>query len=280
MSARSLSGVLDVCESWPVEHVSAGVTDSSSTLAVHGDPDVIYRLASISKVFAAWACLVAAEEGSVSLDDAVGPPGATLRHCLSHAAGYGFDGPDPIAGVAARRIYSNTGIETACDFVAHRTGMPFGEYLTEAVFRPLGLDRTQLLGSPAHGVHGCVRDMLVFIRELLDPTLVSPASAAEAFRIQFPDLAGIIPGIGRFDPNSWGLGLEIHGAKAGHWMGSRTSPATGGHFGGAGTMFWVDPRTRIGLVALTDTPFDEWADVAPRAWSDLSDAVVAHCEHG
>lgn len=276
MPEDALTRVLFACREWPVPHVSAAITDATATVASLGDAISDYRLASLTKVFSAWACLIAVEEGSVSLDDPVGPPDATLRHCLAHAAGYGFDGRDPIARVGSRRIYSNTGIEVACEHVAQRTGIPFAEYLIEAVLQPLGLTRTELRGSPAHGMHSCLDDVTVFARELLSPTLISPATAAEACSVQFPNLAGIVPGMGSFDPNPWGLGVEIRGGKHPHWMGSRTSARTFGHFGGSGTMFWVDPEASVALIALTNRPFDEWADIARVQWSSLSDAVIEH----
>ncbi|MEN9802964.1 MAG: hypothetical protein RLZ37_2089 [Actinomycetota bacterium] len=274
-----LAEVLTAVRLWPVGNVCAGVTDADTTLAIEGDGRFVFRLASLSKAFTAWGILVAVEEGSVSLEDPVGPPGATLRHCLAHAAGYPFEGREPIAHVGARRIYSNTGIEVASEHVAARTGIPFEDYLHEAVFAPLHLGDTALRGSPAHGVHSSARDTLTFSREILRPTLISSATAAEAMSTQYADLAGIVPGMGSFDPNPWGLALEIHGDKYPHWMGSRTSPSTVGHFGGAGAMFWVDPDAGLALVALTDRPFDEWADIARAQWSALSDAVVAASFH-
>jgi len=274
-----LAEVLTAVRLWPVGNVCAGVTDADTTLAIEGDDRFVFRLASLSKAFTAWGILVAVEEGSVSLEDPVGPPGATLRHCLAHAAGYPFEGREPIAHVGARRIYSNTGIEVASEHVAARTGIPFEDYLHEAVFAPLHLGDTALRGSPAHGVHSSARDTLTFSREILRPTLISSATAAEAMSTQYADLAGIVPGMGSFDPNPWGLALEIHGDKYPHWMGSRTSPSTVGHFGGAGAMFWVDPDAGLALVALTDRPFDEWADIARAQWSALSDAVVAASFH-
>ena len=81
--------------------------------------------------------------------------------------------------------------------------------------------------------------------------------------------------MGRFDPCPWGLGVEIAGGKSPHWTGRTNSPATFGHFGGAGTMMWVDPVADVGLVALTDRPFDEWRDEALERWPELSDAVLA-----
>lgn len=274
MPDSDLERVLRTCDEWPVPHVSAGITDSRDTLALHGDPHVVYRLASLSKVITAWTCLVAVEEGSISLDDPLGPSGSTLRHCLAHAAGFGFDGDQPITGVARRRIYSNTGIELAVRHLENRTGIEFAQYMNDAILEPLHLESTYLNGSPAHGFHSTLADTLVFTRELLAPRLIARSTAEEAFTIQFPTLSGLVPGIGSFDPNPWGLGIEIRGSKHPHWMGTRTSPRTVGHFGGAGTMFWIDPTIDLGLVALTDRPFDEWASDAVARWSELSDRVI------
>jgi len=109
---------LDLTTEWPVEHVSAAVLRAGTVVATIGDVDRVQRLASISKPMTAWATLVAVEEGIVELDQPVGQPGCTVRHLLSHAGGYPFDGPDPIARPEATRMYSNTGIELVADAVA------------------------------------------------------------------------------------------------------------------------------------------------------------------
>jgi CubicO group peptidase (beta-lactamase class C family) len=117
--------------------------------------------------------------------------------------------------------------------------------------------------------------MVRFVAEMRSPTLLAAETWAEVTRPQFPTLAGIVPDVGRFDPCPWGLGVEIKGAKSPHWMGRANSPASFGHFGGAGTMMWVDPRESVGVVALTDRPFDQWRDDALRLWPEFSDAVLA-----
>ena len=108
--------------------------------------------------------------------------------------------------------------------------------------------------------------------ELLAPTLVAAETLAEAVSVQFPGLAGVLPGFGRQDPNDWGLGLELRDAKSPHWTGARNSPRTFGHFGRSGTFLWVDPAAGIALGCLTDLPFGDWA---ADAWPRLSDAVLA-----
>lgn len=218
--------------------------------------------------------LVAVEEGSVSLETPAGQPRCTMRHLLSHAGGYGFDGADPITQPERNRIYSNTGIELAADMVGEATGMPFGDYLSEAILQPLGMADTQLHGSPAYGIWSTVNDMVKFINEVMHPTLLAASTVQQATTAQFAELAGVVPGIGSFRPCPWGLGVEIHGTKSPHWMGSVNSAATFGHFGGAGTLMWVDPVAGVGVVALTDRPFDEWRTEALQLWPEFSNAVV------
>jgi CubicO group peptidase (beta-lactamase class C family) len=267
---------LDAVGSWPVPHAAAAVVAADgAVVGTTGDTARPFRLASLSKPMAAWATLVAVEEGVVALDDAVGQPGCTLRHLLAHAGGYPFEGATPVAAPERRRIYSNTGIELAADHVATRAAMPFDAYLAAAVFEPLAMTSAELRGSPAHAVRASAAEVASFLAELQRPQLVHADTAADAFRTHWPDLAGIVPGVGRFDPCPWGLGFEVRGDKAPHWTGRTNSRATVGHFGGAGTMMWIDPAAGCGLVALTDRPFDDWSIEAMRSWSTLSDAVVA-----
>lgn len=269
---------LDAVGAWPVDHVAAAVLADGSVERT-GDTERSFRLASLTKPIVAWAVMIAVEEGVVDLDAPVrhveAPAGATMRHLLSHAAGFGFDGDVPIAAVARTRTYSNTGFERAADELAAAADMKFRDYLFAAVLEPLGMDATELDGSPAHGIRSSLTDMIRFVGEMRRPRLLARSTVDDVVRPQFPDLAGIVPGVGRFDPCPWGLGVELRGDKSPHWTGRANSPATFGHFGGAGTMMWVDPVADIGVVALTDRPFDEWSDEAIRQWSEFSDAALA-----
>lgn len=271
---------LDLVAAWPVPNASAAVVADGGLVGTTGDTSHVFRLASLSKMLTSWATLVAVEEGIVTLEQRVDDAGCTLRHLLAHAGGYPFEGTAPIAQPGQRRIYSNTGIELAASAVETAAGMPFGEYLAAAVFEPLGMATTTLDGSPAHGVRSCVDDLVSFLAEVQHPTLVTAATAADATSPQYAELAGIVPGVGRFDPCPWGLGFEIRGGKSPHWTGQTNSPATFGHFGGAGTMAWVDPAVGRGLVALTDRSFEDWSIEAMRCWPALSDAVVAEAAAG
>jgi CubicO group peptidase (beta-lactamase class C family) len=108
--------------------------------------------------------------------------------------------------------------------------------------------------------------------ELSKPRLVSRRTLDRATSVSFPGLSGVLPGFGRQDPNDWGLGVEIRGAKRPHWTGGRNSPATYGHFGRSGAFIWVDPQAGVWLAALGEEPFGSWA---VEAWPSLSDAVLA-----
>ncbi len=257
-------------DEWPADNAAAGVVADREVVATHGDAGRRFRWASVTKPATALAVLVAAEEGTVDLDEPAGPPGSTVRHLLAHTSGLPFEGNEPIAKPATRRIYSNSGFEVLAQFVEEQAGMPFAEYLRQAVFEPLGAGAT-LEGSAGAGVHGTLDDVLRLGRELLGPTLVAPETLDEATTVQFPGLGGVIPGIGRYDPNDWGLGLELRDRKPSHWTGNRVSERTFGHFGGSGTFLWVDPDRRLALAALTDLEFGPWA---LDAWPRLSDAVV------
>jgi CubicO group peptidase (beta-lactamase class C family) len=256
---------------WPVNTVSAGVTGPERTLGLAGDPEWMTRVASVGKLLVGLAALVAVEEGAIDLDEPAGPEGSTVRHLLAHASGLAFDQDRSIAPPGSRRIYSNTGIERFAEHLAGRAGMPFVDYLRPGVLEPLGMGRTELRGSPAHGVWSTVSDLMRFGRELLRPTLISIATLAEATRPQFPDLAGVLPDFGRFDPNPWGLTFEIRDEKQPHWTGHQNSPATFCHFGGSGAFLWIDPGPGLATAAITDQDFGPWAK---KAWPRFSDAVL------
>ena len=119
---------------------------------------------------------------------------------------------------------------------------------------------------------GPLDDVLAVGRELLLPTLVAAETLAEATSVQFPGLTGVLPGLGRMEPNDWGLAFELRDAKSPHWTGANNSERTFGHFGASGTFLWVDPDARVACAVLTGRPFGDWAK---EAWPAFSDAVLA-----
>jgi len=130
----------------------------------------------------------------------------------------------------------------------------------------------ELRGSAGSELHGSLDDAAKLAAEWQRPRLVAPETLAEATSVQFPGLVGVLPDIGRMEPNDWGLGVEVRDAKQPHWTGSLNSPRTFGHFGGSGTFLWVDPEADVALACLTDLDFGPWA---LEAWPAVSDAVLS-----
>lgn len=140
----------------------------------------LYRIASISKTFAATAVVQLAERGKLSLDDPVSrhlqwftprdsTPGSPVRvwNLLSHSGGLQRESPgsdwdalvspdaESIASATrdtplvlppqSRLAYSNYGYAVAGQLVQQVSGVPYSKYLSDNVLRPLGLTATDVL---------------------------------------------------------------------------------------------------------------------------------------
>lgn len=259
-------------DGWGAEHASAALVGPNGTLGTHGDGAYRYRWASVTKLVTALTVLIAVERGQIALDEPAGPPGVTVRHLLAHASGLAFEGDGILGRPGSHRIYSNPGFDLLGAMVAERAGTGFGAVLGEWILRPLGMTDTSLVDRPSQGLEGSLQDLIALGRELLRPTLLPAPSLATATEVAFPGLSGVVPGVGRFDPCDWGLGFELHDAKARHWMGVRNSPGTFGHFGGSGTFLWVDRAADLAFAVLTDRQFGPWA---LEAWPAMSDELLS-----
>lgn len=247
------------------------VVDRSGELGRFGPVEEPRPWASVTKLFTAYAVLLAFEEGHLDLEEPAGPPGSTFRHLLAHASGLPFEGGRPVIGPGRKRIYSNTGIDLLADLVSQRTGQSFAAYLAKGVLGPLGA-RADLTGPASQGLVGGVLSIARLATDTLNPVLIDPDTVADATRVQFPGLDGILPGVGRYQPLDWGLGFEIRSEKSPHWTGTTNSPATFGHFGGSGSFLWVDPVAGVAMACLAGVSFGEWALAA---WPRLADAVLS-----
>jgi CubicO group peptidase (beta-lactamase class C family) len=235
-SVRAVSG-------WPVDNAAVAVVRASGEVLGEAGPQAReFRLASVTKLLTAYATLVAVEEGAVEWDQPAGPE------------------------------YSNAGFEVLADTVHDASGIPFAEYLTEAVLAPLGMESSRLAGTAGAGGVSTCADLVRFAAELQRPTLVAQSTMDEATAVAFPGLAGVLPGFGYQKNNDWGLGFEIRDHKSPHWTGKGSSPRTFGHFGQSGTFLWVDPDAGVACVALADRAFGQWAI---DTWPDFTDAVLA-----
>jgi D-alanyl-D-alanine carboxypeptidase len=170
--------------------------------AVAATPEMRYSIGSISKQFTAAAILMLAEDGKLSLDDAVGKyiPGltrgddVTIRQILSHTSGYQDYWPEDyvmtpmLTAESTQQIidtwgkkqldfepgtqwqYSNTNFVIAGRIVETITGHPLMEFITERIFHPLGMksvwnsDETKLTSV----------DATAYYRHALGPLRVAP----------------------------------------------------------------------------------------------------------
>ena len=268
---RSFADALGAARDWGAGHVALAVVRPDGVRESSGDAEHEFAWASVTKLVTAVAVLRAVEAGMVSLDEPLGPPGATVRHLLAHASGLGPEGTMPISAPERTRIYSNAGFDLLGDLLAKRAGRPVAEVLERDVLGPLGMQGARLAGRASEGLTGTLVDLARLGQELLRPTLLQPATLEAGVTVAFPGLAGVLPGLGRHDPLDWGLGFELRDGKAPHWTGRTNSPKTFGHFGASGTFLWVDPVVDLALACLTDKPFGPWA---LEAWPTLSDAVL------
>jgi len=151
-----------------------GVTGGPASSAI--TPDTVFLIRSISKSVTALAVLMAVQDGMVDLDTPIStylpefsvhsrfqehPEDVmTLRHMLSHRAGFTHDPPAGIDldhpgyftryiakvsetwlrfPVGYRMEYSNYGYDLAGYILEVRSGMPFADYLQEKVLLPVGM---------------------------------------------------------------------------------------------------------------------------------------------
>jgi CubicO group peptidase (beta-lactamase class C family) len=138
-----------------------------------------FPIASVGKQFAAVAALLLAERGELALDRPVAPwlPGSppwwrevTLHHLLTHTSGLPHWGAEPGFDVGAamaiadrlglipqgtpasrpglRWLYSSPGYLLVASIVEQAARQPYGDFLAEHVFAPLGMKATTI-GRPA-----------------------------------------------------------------------------------------------------------------------------------
>ena len=160
-------------------------------------PETRYDIGSVSKQFTAAAVMLMVQDGKLSLDDEVGRflpklAGAdkvTIRHLLSHTAGYrdywsDASGAEEMGAPIAHQTlvdrwgaqptafepgstwdYSNTNYAIAGRIVEIVSGRPLAEVLAERVFQPLGM--TGAINSD--GLPTSSRDAARYTRNLLGP---------------------------------------------------------------------------------------------------------------
>jgi CubicO group peptidase (beta-lactamase class C family) len=230
-----------------------------------GDLDEVRPWASISKMAVALAFGMEVDWDEHQFTQNFGPRGATLANLLSHSSGLGLEEGDPLVPIATKRVYSNVGIDHAVSVALE--GQEPGEWLDKRIFSPFGMDSTKLAGRPCADVVGSTQDLATLGVAWLRPDGVTKETRDRQIKPYLPDLAGIVPGFGRFTPCPWGLGPEVRGDKQ-HWMGDWPSNSFG-HFGQSGSMMLLNAQEQIGLVATSTHVFGAWAVKLWPTWTSV-----------
>jgi CubicO group peptidase (beta-lactamase class C family) len=149
--------------------------------AISMKPDMIFRIGSITKQFTAIAILRLMEQGKLDLQDEltkylpdypVNGKKITIEHLLTHTSGIkSYTGMEEFNGVQGKDMkvdelvaffknapmdfdpgiqwkYNNSGYVLLGAILEKITGKPYGEYIEETIFKPLGM-KNSLYGSNA-----------------------------------------------------------------------------------------------------------------------------------
>lgn len=310
---------------------AAGFGMSDRAAATPATASTTYLWFSMTKLVTATAALRLADEGRLDVDApaheyvhilrAPGRVQPSVRQLLTHTAGLAnplpirwvhaadASAPDP-ASMLARLVrhrrawrypvgqsarYSNVGYLAAGQAIAEAAGMPFEDYVRQAVLRPVGMNRTGF-GYPsdadaAVGYIRCPRVVDPVLRRLLPHGVAGNRHgsflALHRFYVDGPAYGGLVGDVldaarflrmhlrdGELDghrvlaPGTARMmrRLDYPGKPFDHATGWFRRPTSGGenwveHFG-AGAGFWnvmrLYPDRGIGVVAManTTTPYD------------------------
>ena len=151
---------------------------SEIATSTKASPKSLFRIASMSKSVTAMGILALRKEGKLKLDDPAylyipelksmssltkDAPAITIRHLLTHMAGFPEDNPwgdrqldtkdeDLIAliskGISFSNVpgvtyeYSNLGFAMLGKIISNASGKPYQQYINEVIFQPLGMINT------------------------------------------------------------------------------------------------------------------------------------------
>ena len=145
-------------------------------LSVPATEKTVYQLASVTKTFTAAAIMMLIEEGKLSLDDKISKhltdlpkawESVTVRQLLNHTSGIksytsvrdfiktarkdyshreilDLVTKEPVDFAPGEKwLYNNTGYFLLGMLIEKVTGKTYGEFLTERIFKPLGMSQTR-----------------------------------------------------------------------------------------------------------------------------------------
>jgi CubicO group peptidase (beta-lactamase class C family) len=287
-------------------------------------PETLFSIQSMSKTFTATAVMMAVQDGLVDLDTPIvkylpeftvhsrfedkPQEKITLRHLLSHTAGFTHEAPvgnnmDCRYGsfdehvlsiqqtwlrhrVGERYSYSNLGIDLAGYILQVRSGQPFVEYMKKKVFEPLGMPNSSMDYAVVNKSPNRARGHVAHVSKMpVEIPMVAAGgvytSAAELARfVQFHLNRGVVDGrvvlgAARLDtmytssPVSREYGLGI---GVGQKHDTYVLNHGGGGFGFLTIMMWY-PEFGVGCLVLTNSTKhdDEHVKIA----AELLDELIA-----
>ena len=315
-------------------------------LAQHTVPnaDTVFRIASMTKSFTAMSILKLRDEGKLSLDDpaekyvpelarlqypTTDSPKITIRHLLSHSTGFPEDNPwgdqqlsipdDQLAGMLRSGVpfsnapgiayeYSNYGFMILGRVVSRASGMPYADYVTTNILRPLGMLSTTLEPSAVppdrlahgyrwednqwkeerqlpHGAGGAMGGMLTSINDLskyvaLFLSAWPPRDGPEIGPIRRASLREMQQlwrsGGATVSRDPVGAGLQL--TAGGYGFGLRVSQtcsfrhivAHGGGLPGFGSIMQWLPGYGAGIIAFGNLTYTGWGRVTANAFDALA----------
>ncbi|MCF0062948.1 beta-lactamase family protein [Dyadobacter sp. LJ419] len=158
--------------------ISGATGFSEIATETKASPGSLFRIASMSKSVTAMGILALRKEGKLKLDDPAylyipelkemssltnDAPAITIRHLLTHQAGFPEDNPwgdrqldtkdEQLIELIKKGIsfsnvpgityeYSNLGFAMLGKIISNVSGKPYQQYIDEVIFKPLGMDNT------------------------------------------------------------------------------------------------------------------------------------------
>ncbi len=151
---------------------AAGYGMANLELNVAATPDTVFKIGSVSKQFLSAGIMLLVQDGKLSLDDKIskfldGTPDTwkdiTVRHLLTHTSGLvreapGFNplkiqsdadviktayGVPLVFKTGDKWQYCNVGYFSLAEIIHKVSGKPWGDFLTERIFAPLGMNSTR-----------------------------------------------------------------------------------------------------------------------------------------
>jgi D-alanyl-D-alanine carboxypeptidase len=141
-------------------------------LNVAAQPDTVFKIGSISKQFIAAGIMLLVQDGKLNVDDKISRylegtldawKDITIRHLLTHTSGIVREAPgfDPLKVQSDADViktayslplrfkpgekweYCNVGYFALAEIIHKVAGLPWPEFLSERVFKPLGMNSTR-----------------------------------------------------------------------------------------------------------------------------------------